>query len=219
MIAFLFAFLAGRALCAVPATPTVLDREISAMGTRLTIRVEADGRGAALEASDRAIHAVQAAEARLSTWRRDSELSRVNEAKPGKPVALSPQLERDLKDAFSCSKATSGCFDPAIGPLVAAWGLRSSGKVPNESELKEALVDSDPGLFELDSGKIVKKKPQAAIEEGAFGKGVGLDDAASELKAAKVSSATLNFGGQVMLLGNQETEVAIADPESRGRVL
>jgi thiamine biosynthesis lipoprotein len=201
------------------AGPETLEREVSAMGTRLSLQVRAPEHSAALEASDRAIRAVQAAEMRLSTWRSDTELSRVNGAAPGSPVRLSPKLARDLEGAFACSRITDGCFDPAIGPLVAAWGLRSSGRVPTSSELREALSDSDPTLFQLESGTIVKKKEKAALEEGAFGKGVGLDDAAAELKAAKVSQARLNFGGQVLLLGAQETEVAIADPASRNRVL
>jgi thiamine biosynthesis lipoprotein len=202
-----------------PPGATVLDREISAMGTRLTIHVQASERGAALEATERAIRAVEAAEDRLSTWRKESELSQVNGSKPGTPVSLSPKLARDLSMVFACAKSTSGSFDPAIGPLVAAWGLRTSGRIPSARELTVATVDSDPGLFELGPGTITKRKDGAAIEEGAWGKGVGLDDAADELRSAKVSEAELNFGGQVLLMGTGESEVAIADPEQRDRVL
>src|SRR5579859_1909457 len=210
---FVLPFLLMPLLASASPAPTGIDREISAMGTRLTLHIDASERSAALSASESAIRAIEQAERRLSTWKQDTELSRVNQAKPGSRLALSPKLARDLEGAFRCSKITEGSFDPAIGPLVAAWDLRGQGRIPSSSEIAEAKADSDPAWFELSSGTIVKKKEQAVLEEGAWGKGVGLDDAARELKAARISDATLNFGGQVLLMGARASEVAIADPE------
>lgn len=48
----------------------------------------------------------------LSTWREDSELSRVNRGEVTKP---SPELYALLHDAMAISRETDGTFDPLIG--------------------------------------------------------------------------------------------------------
>ena len=63
-----------------------IERQFHAMGTRLTMIVEADNRGRALSAGEEAVRAIEATEARLSTWRVDSELTRLNR----RPVGGAP---------------------------------------------------------------------------------------------------------------------------------
>ena len=108
------------------AAPTV-ERRVMLMGTSLEIAVEAADRAAGLAASERAVAALEAAEARLSTWRDDTELARLNRAPVGEPAALSPALARDLAAARRCWQETEGAFDPGVGALVRAWGLRTGG--------------------------------------------------------------------------------------------
>jgi thiamine biosynthesis lipoprotein len=134
-------------------------------------------------------------------------------------MRISPELARDLKQAYLCSRETGGAFDPAVGPLVDAWGLRSTGRFPAEGELAAALKSSDPANFRISSVGIERLDPHARIEEGGFGKGVGLDEAASALRGVQIASATLDFGGQVLILGKRESEVSIASPEQRDQVL
>ena len=51
-------------------------------------------------------------EAMISTWRDDSELSRVNR---GEITAPSPELYALLQEAMAISQETDGAFDPLIG--------------------------------------------------------------------------------------------------------
>ncbi|HUP58449.1 MAG TPA: FAD:protein FMN transferase [Bdellovibrionota bacterium] len=213
-----WAFMAASALAA-PAPPERLERQVAAMGTRLVLAIEAGSRASALEASDRAIEAVHAAEKRLSSWREDSEISTLNRSEPGTEVPISPRLERDLGAAFACARLTERSFDPAIGPLVAAWDLRGKGRVPSAAEIDEARRASDVSQFELKPGRILRRSSAAKLEEGGFGKGAGLDDAAAALKASGVRSAMLDFGGQVLTLGEGEREIRIASPAKRDEVL
>src|SRR5215470_2416363 len=78
-----------------PTTATV-DREVAAMGTRLRICVEAHDRRTALAASEAAVAAVEQAERRLSTWRPETELARLNATAVGTPCRLGPQLAAEL---------------------------------------------------------------------------------------------------------------------------
>lgn len=202
--------------------PATVERRLAAMGTWLTVEVVADDRGRALAASEAAVRAIEAAEARLSTWRSDSELSAVGRARAGVAVPLGWDTANELARAFALAQATGGAFDPTIGPLVTAWDLRGAGRVPTEPELERALAHT--GLerfrfgFDAGSGRptLTKDDPRARVEEGGFGKGAGLDAAVAALARMGVRRARLDLGGQVALYGSEEPHwVELADPEQR----
>jgi thiamine biosynthesis lipoprotein len=199
--------IAGLAACAfavVPQSgaPVRLERHLAAMGTSLTIQVEAPDRATAVAASEAALRAVQACEERLSTWRDDSELARLNAAAVGEVFALSGPLRRDLELAREVHVQTGGAFDPAVGGLVEVWGLRTGGRVPGETELLAAQVPGGFAALRLEDGGAVRTHPGLRLEEGGFGKGVGLDEARAALVAAGASAATVDLGGQVLAFGS-----------------
>jgi FAD:protein FMN transferase len=200
---------------AAPRTAQV-ERRVMLMGTSLEIVVEAADRQAGLAASERAVAALERAEARLSTWRDDSELARLNQAAAGEPVPLSPDLSADLEGARQCWQETEGAFDPAVGPLVQAWGLRTGGRRPDERERRQAVAASRMEGLRLEPRLAVREQPGLLLEEGGFGKGAGLRDAIGVLARAGVSRASLDLGGQVAVLGGGWT-VPVADPRRRDR--
>jgi thiamine biosynthesis lipoprotein len=196
-----------------------VERRLAVMGTALEIRVEAADRARALLASERAVAAIEAAEARLSTWREDSELARLNRAAAGQPFPLSPALAADLGAVRRCWQETGGAFDPSVGALVQAWGLRAGGRRPAPGELRNAIEAA--GLDELRIGPeavAVRERPDLVLEEGGFGKGAGLADALDALAGSEATRALLDLGGQVAVLGRDEDwAIPIADPRLRDR--
>lgn len=200
--------------CAAPRTAQV-ERRVMLMGTSLEITVEAADRQAGLAASERAVEALEEAENRLSTWRGDTELARLNQTPPGKPRALSPALASDLAAAKRCWQETEGGFDPGVGGLVRAWGLRTGGRLPSERE-RRAAAGSIADLRLEPNGLAVRETRGLILEEGGFGKGAGLRDAIGVLARAGVSRASLDLGGQVAVLGGGWT-VPVADPRRRDR--
>jgi thiamine biosynthesis lipoprotein len=108
------------------------------MGTTLTVSVEALDRLTALAAGEKAVRALEAAEARLSTWQEDTELARLNRATVGEAVALSQKLAEELAAVRHWWKETNGAFDPGIGVLVDIWGLRQGGRRPTSNILAQA---------------------------------------------------------------------------------
>lgn len=198
--------------------PVRIERNLTLMGTTLIISVEAGDRHSALAASEKALAALQRTERRLSTWTKDSELARLNEAEVGRPVNLSPEMVTDLADARRWWEATHGAFDPGIGKLSEIWGLRSGGKEPAR-ELLDRAADI-PGLEALgiDGPTAVRRHPELIIDEGGFGKGAGLDDAIRMLKDTDATAAMINLGGQVALFGaGKPVRFDVADPSDRHR--
>src|SRR5688572_16274961 len=132
------------------AGPVTVERRLGAMGTWLELSVAAGERALALEASELAVRAVEACEARFSTWRDDSELARLNRSEVGREVTLSTALAGNLEEARFFWRATGGAFDPGLGALVAAWGLRTGGHAPGAAELAAARAAGGFAGIELD---------------------------------------------------------------------
>jgi len=199
-----------------PTRTATVERRVMLMGTSLEVTVEAADRPTGLAASERAVKALEKAEARLSTWRDDTELAHLNRAPVGERHALSPALAADLDAAMRCAHETDGAFDPAIGALVRAWGLRQGGRLPSAMERSAAVADADVRGLQLEGGAAVRRRSGLILEEGGFGKGAGLGNALQALPGPGVFRASLDIGGQVAVLGKGWT-VPVADPRQRDR--
>jgi len=189
------------------------------MGTLLALEVEAASREAALRASEAAVGAVERAESRLSTWRSGSELSRLNSQPAGRPLEISPMLAADLRLARRIREGTGGAFDPGIGRLVEAWGLRSGGRLPSDAEIEAALVPRGLVSLRIEGSTATRLHPDLVVEEGGFGKGIALDEALAALRLAGAVRAVLDFGGEVAVLGEGPFSLAVADPADRSRTV
>ena len=197
-----------------------MERRVAAMGTALRITVDAPDRRAALLASEAALRAIEATESRLSTWREGTELARLNAAGQ---ATLRPATLDELRQALGWAGATGGAFDPTCGALVDVWGLRGTGSRPDEAVLERALatVGADRVVTVApDEAPTpnVRLEPGTRIEEGAWGKGAGLDRALEALADSQARAAVLDLGGQVAWYGALERRVDIAHPDRRDSV-
>lgn len=198
-----------------------VEREAYLMGTTLRGRVLAPTRAAGLAALERAFAEVRRQEALLSSWRGDAELARVNGAPPGVPVRPTPELFALLAEARAWSDSTGAAFDPTVGALVDAWGLRGAGRRPAEAELRRAREASGWRRFALDAaaGTVVRRDSLAWIDTGGFGKGAALRGVERVLEREGTRAALFDFGGQVLAVGAPPGEaawpVAAAHPARR----
>jgi|CXWL01.1.fsa_nt_gi thiamine biosynthesis lipoprotein len=206
-------------LLAAPAPGAgTVERRLTLMGTEARLQLLGPSRSEALAASERVVRALLAAERRLSTWTQESELARLNAAALDRTVVLSPELSAELAAAFVCRARTGGAFDPEVGRLVAAWGLRDGGRWPSPAEISRLVDDARrPGL-ELDpKNQTAVRRSDRTLEEGAWGKGAALDRALAAV--GPEVSAFLDLGGQLIFSPGLATTVALADPRDRQRQL
>lgn len=196
-------------------------REVYVMGTTLAIEIDAGSRAAGVLKLEEMFGVVEAAEGELSTWRDTSALSRLNRQEVGAPEVTAASLCRLLGELGHWSDRTGGTFDPAIGALVDAWGLRTVPRIPASWELDEALSRSGFDLVNVDLETCrTTRLGDVWIDAGAFGKGEALDRVAA---IAAEEAWMADFGGQIMVHGPARSDsawtVALAHPAYRDRVV
>lgn len=199
-------------------TDTV-SRQVYLMGTVCSLTARGEDRASESTRLERFVEILEGAEAELSTWRQDTPLSRFNRQPLDEPSALTPSLCRLFAELFDWNRQTEGAFDPAIGPLIDAWAIRKSGRIPDSKELGAALVDSGlRGIRFSSQDCTATRLVDTWIDSGAFGKGEALDRIRQSPEAS-LGPWLVNLGGQVAVSGAKEGDagwqVDLADPARR----
>ncbi len=209
---------------AAPAHETV-ERRVEVMGTTLDIVVQMPRREDALATSEAVLVEIRRVESLLTTWKSGGELWRVDGATPGQPVQISPELSKLLAFDFDWIGRTRGAFDPTVLPLIRAWDLRGKGRIPTATELADARRATGANHFRIDvaGATATRLSADAGIDEGAWGKGYGLEQAGRSLVGAGVEGAVLDLGGQVLTVGDDGERmpwrVPVAHPRKRSRTV
>jgi thiamine biosynthesis lipoprotein len=207
---------------AVPAHAAETQRARWFMGTACTAVVESADTTAAAAAAvaiGAAFDEIARLERVMSSWRDDSELSRMNREAAGPNGAT---CSRDLADAVALAlesaSETNGAFDPSIEPLNAAWDLRGRGRVPSRPQCERALALVGWNGVHVDraAGTVRFERSGMGLDLGGIGKGIALDRARDVLRAHGVARGVINFGGEILAFGGTHA-IDVADPADRLR--
>jgi thiamine biosynthesis lipoprotein len=198
---------------------TTVERTAWLMGTSLRVEACAANRVDGVAAIETVFGAVRETEARLSTWRADSDLSRLNDGPVLDWVAVSPATASILREVSAWSEETGGAFDPAVGAALDAWDLRGEGRVPGDAELVAATSSVGSAAWEIDDLRPrVRRLVATRLDAGGFGKGAGLRAAVDSIERHALESIVLDFGGQLVVRGTDAAAgraIAVAHPQRR----
>ena len=199
--------------------PELVTRDAYLMGTRAHFATYAESRTEGVATLDVALRVLESTERELSTWRHDSAISRLNRHPVGEAWQAPPSTCRVLENIFAWQRLTEGTFDPGIGRLIEAWDIHGDGRLPSPADLRETAARSGLSLLSFDPQRCtVRRRGDATIDVGAFGKGEALD----RVEAALGPGAWLvDLGGQVTVGGPQPDgspwAVDVAHPVMRHR--
>lgn len=192
------------------------ERSVFLMGTLARFVALAPDRNAALDRLESMVRAVEDVEDEISTWRDDSHLARANRQAVGRALPLPAPVCGTVARAARWWRETEGAFDPAIGSLIEAWGLREGGRVPGEDELSWAKARAGLSHVALDVEQCtLTRLAEVTLDAGAFGKGAALDRVRRAVEAVP-GAWLVDLGGQVAA-GGGSWPVAVAHPEHRDR--
>ena len=196
------------------------------MGTMFVATVWARDTAAALNGIVAARDSVRLIDSLLSTYRPESEASRVNARAGGDPARVSPQTLHVLLLSRKYWSLSGGLFDPTVGPLVRAWGFNGdSGRVPARAVLDSLrrLVGFDRVEIDSAASTVRLGVPGMSLDFGGIAKGYALDLARAALRDSTVRGGMLDLGGNVLVFGRSPTgrkwNIGIAHPRRDGRVI
>ncbi|HEV8612419.1 MAG TPA: FAD:protein FMN transferase [Gemmatimonadales bacterium] len=191
------------------------------MGQPARILLFCSEESAGLEAAAGAFAELRRVEAALSLYDGASDLVALNQRAGGGGIRVAPELCDVLRSAETYRRETRGAFDPAVEPLMQAWGfhLPRTG-APSAGELKEAREAVAATRLVIGKDAVALSPGHARLDLGGIGVGYGLDRAGEVLRRAGLQRALLDISGDLLALGAPPGRVGwpldIANPSGRG---
>jgi len=214
---FYLGCIAGIGLILLPACGNI-DTGIKSefiMGTTVSIRVPRDEFRNKLERNvtaetvfEESFDAVRQVDAALSSWRKTSEISRLNDQPAGKKIKIRVSFLEVLEKSVYISQVTAGAFDITMGPLLKLWGFgpHASGKpgVPSDGQIEKALEQTGWRnlIIDRDSQEAGLGLSGMSIDLGGIAKGYAVDKAVEVLRHSGISRALVEAGGDIYCLGS-----------------
>ncbi|TCD46239.1 FAD:protein FMN transferase [Streptococcus sp. X16XC17] len=176
------------------------------------------------ETMDGAIALIKELEMLLAPTGEDSDVYKINQAAGKEAVKVDPRTFELIKAAQERAKSSDGRFDISIGIVNQLWKIGSEdARVPAPSEIETALPFVDYKKIQLDEkNQTVYVETGMALELGAISKGYIADQVKAFLASKGVTTAIINLGGNVVVMGtspNNENgwKVGVQGPdETRG---
>ena len=197
--------------------------EAHAMGTHLsyaafsTPQVSGDRVRAAFDA---ATAEIQRLEALMTTWRPDSDVSRINAAAGASGVVVSPETYAVIEESIHASERSEGTFDITFETLHGLWKFDEDldPHPPTDAQIQAKLPLLGYRHIKLDAQKHSVFIDQAGtrIGLGGIAKGYAVDRAAQTLLSAGINAFYVQAGGDLFTHGRKpdgsEWIAGIRDP-------
>ena len=145
-------------------------------------------------------------EGMMSFYRESSEVALLNRKAGRETVKISDWMLLVLEQAGEVSSLSDNAFSILLAPLIQLW--RKSGtenKLPSNDEINKALslCKSENLVLDKAVGTAYLTKTGSMIDLGGIGKGFVADVCCDLYKDMQASSAFINLGGNVKVLGNR----------------
>lgn len=159
-------------------------------------------------------------ERKYSRFRDDSVVAEIARNAGRTPVAVDDETVALVEAALDLARVTGGRFDPTVGVLRRAWNFREP-RVPGDDELAALLPLVDHRAVSVRERTVFLRKPGMELDLGGVGKEYAVDRVAELLGAEGVTSAIVNFAGDVRALGGRGDgkpwSIGVVDPRAPGR--
>ncbi len=151
--------------------------------------------------------AVDQVDRQMSTWKPDSDLSRLNVALVHHWVAIPAELLTVLEASVRVSVESSGAFDIGVGSLVNAWGFGPTGQEPDAQQILDIGQRAQrpaSEVLEIDLAmQRVRKKEPIALDLSGIAKGYGVDTLARCLDGFGITRYLVGIDGEMRAKGNK----------------
>lgn len=193
------------------------------MGTRIVVEVWSEDKEKGNACIDAVLDEMRRIDANMSTYKPDSELSRVNAEAAKRPVKVSRELFDLLKQAIEFSTLTEGAFDITYASVGYLYDFRKHQR-PDEKQIAAALPGVNYRHLEFDAKNLTVKfqRPGMRIDLGGIAKGYAVDRGIEILKARGIQHGLVTAGGDSRILGDRFGKpwvVGIRHPDDETKVI
>jgi thiamine biosynthesis lipoprotein len=207
----------------LPFVPKRVTAEDKAMGTHVALAAYTTAsldEAAVHKAFEDAVTEIKRLETLMTTWRPDSELSRVNAAAGKAPVVVSQETFDVVKEAVHASEISEGTFDITFESLHGLWKFDQDldPHPPTDAQIKAKLPFVGYRHIQLDPGArtVYLDREGTKISLGGIAKGYAVDHAAKVLRDAGLTSFYVQAGGDLYAAGKKpdgsDWSAGIRDP-------
>jgi thiamine biosynthesis lipoprotein len=198
-------------------------REDAIMGTRIYVELWLDDAARGAAAVDAVIASMHEVDALMSTYKPESQLSRVNARAALEPVEVDRELFDVIRASLEFSQLTGGAFDVTYASVGYLYDFRARQR-PTEAQITAALPGVDWRNVRLDPAALTVRfeKPGMRIDLGGIAKGYAVDRAIALLQARGVAHALVTAGGDSRLIGDRFGRpwiVGIRHPDDAKRII
>ena len=175
------------------------------MGTRWSALFHMPGDFETAKVHAAMVDAVAEVDRQMSVWKRESDLNRLNAARPGEWVVLPEELMQVLQAGLAIGKASSGAFDIGMGDAVVAWGFGAE-EADGEAIRTARLTRRNPAhdVLELDPvNPRARKHTAMRFDLNGIAKGYGVDRLAETASQYGIEAGLFAIDGELRALGTQ----------------
>jgi thiamine biosynthesis lipoprotein len=193
------------------------------MGTRIVVELWADDAAQGNAAIDAVMAEMVDVDNNMSTYKPESEVSRVNANAAKAPMVISQQLFDLLTTALEFSRITEGAFDITYASVGFMYDFHAHKK-PSDAEIESALpaVNYRHVVLDPKARTVFFTQPGVRIDLGGIGKGYAVDRGIEILQAKGISHALVTAGGDSRIIGDRFGKpwiVGIRHPDDKSRVI
>ena len=204
----------------------VLTLNGNAFGTTYTVKIvpDADTQYDKTATQDALTAVIDRINGSMSTYKNDSELSKLNQNPSTEPIPISAELAHVLDTSIQMYKQSGGAFDVTLGPVINAWGFGPDKDVAQPSPAilaaAKARVGSDKLTLDLDNKTLKRSIPNLYIDLSAIAKGYAVDEMGRALEKLGVKRYMVEVGGEIRTRGqnghDQPWQMGVVRPERDG---
>lgn len=154
-------------------------------------------------------------EQKFSRYLQDNIVHAINNSN-GRPVAIDAETKQLLQYAGECYQLSDGLFDVTSGILRQCWSFKGKAVQPDKKKIHALLQMVGWEKIQIDGDQITLK-PGMEIDFGGIGKEYAVDKVSQLLYQSSGLPIMVNFGGDIMILGSEDTgepwSIGISDPD------
>lgn len=121
------------------------------------------------------------------------------------------------------ARQSDGAFDLTLGGVKRLWAIESdTPQIPTAGQLQVALEGVGPESLQINGLRVRKSIPALEVDLGGIAKGYAVDRAVEVLRLGGITSAAVNAGGDIVLLGDRQGQpwrIGIQHPRQKDELL